>query len=76
MNLPKGRGTRVHINAYVTIAEGSGMSLKSSGIIKKSFFTVNGTIRIKLQQDGPYDSITHLDDVRDRSQKKVWMFNI
>ena len=30
-------------------------------------FTVNGTVRIKLQQDGPYNSITHLDDLKNSS---------
>ena len=29
-----------------------------------SIFTVNGTVRLKLKQDGPCNSITHLDDLK------------
>ena len=29
-----------------------------------SYFTVNGTVRIKQVKNGPYKSITHVNDVR------------
>ena len=30
-----------------------------------SFFTVNGSIRIKIRENGPYNIITHIDDLKD-----------
>ena len=30
-----------------------------------SFFTVNGSIRIKIRENGPYNFMTHIDDVKD-----------
>ena len=29
-----------------------------------SYFTVNGTVRIKQVENGPYKSITHINDLR------------
>ena len=29
-----------------------------------SYFTVSGTVRIKLQEKGPYSIITHIDDLK------------
>ena len=36
-----------------------------------SFFTVHGTIWLKLEQDGPYNSITHLDDLKSLFLQKI-----
>ena len=36
-----------------------------------SFFTVNVTVRLRLEQDGPYNSITHLDDLKSLFLKKI-----
>ena len=30
-----------------------------------SFFTVNGSIRIKIRENGPYNIITHINDLKD-----------
>ena len=30
-----------------------------------SFYTVTGTVRIKVQQQGPFKTITHIDELRD-----------
>ena len=34
---------------------------------KKSFsyFTVNGTVTVRLQEEGPYSIITHIDDLKE-----------
>ena len=34
------------------------------------FFTVNGIVRLKLEQDGPYNSITHLDNLKSLFHEK------
>ena len=30
-----------------------------------SYFTVSGTVRIRLQEKGPYSIITHIDDLKE-----------
>ena len=30
-----------------------------------SYFTVSGTVRIRLQEKGPYNIITHIDDLKE-----------
>ena len=30
-----------------------------------SFFTVNGSVRVKIQENGSYNMITHIDDLRE-----------
>ena len=30
-----------------------------------SYFTVSGTVRIRLQEKGPYSIITHMDDLKE-----------
>ena len=32
---------------------------------KFSYFTVNGTVRIRLQEKGPYRFITYIDDLKE-----------
>ena len=46
-------------------------NIKDCGSIKKIFwfFTFNGTVQLKLEQDDPYNSITHLDNLKSRSAK-------
>ena len=35
------------------------------------FFTVNGSIRIKLRENGPYN-ITHIDDLKDQIKSNIY----
>ena len=53
-----------HAYSCVPITWDFGTNAKKKQWTKKrifSIFTVNGTVRLKLKQDGPYNSITHLD---------------
>ena len=40
-----------------------------------SFFTVNGSIRIKIRENGPYNIITHIDDLKDIFPDKYFMMS-
>ena len=43
------------------------MKPKNCGTRKKifSYFTVGGTVRIRLQEKSPYSIITHIDDLKE-----------
>ena len=51
----------------VPITGAYGISAKSCGESKEYFLfsTVNGSIRIKIRENEPYNIITHIDDLKD-----------
>ena len=55
------------ISVFVLIIEDYGMKPKNCGTRKKkfSYFTVISTVRIRLQEKGPYSIITHIDDLKE-----------
>ena len=66
LDLPN--GTRLYINesscpCYRGLWNHCEKLWNKQGIF--SFFTVNGSIRIKIRENGPYNIITHIDDLKD-----------
>ena len=60
-------GARLFINdSFCPYYRGLWNECKKLWINKKtfSFFTVDGTCRLKLEQDGPYNSLTYVDDLK------------
>ena len=52
--------------ACVPVTGDFGTNEKNYRSMKKilSFFTINGRVWLKPEHDGPYNSITHLDDLK------------
>ena len=67
LDLPNGK--KLYINE--SLCPYRGLWNKCKKLWKKqrifSFFTVNGSIRIKIRENGPYNIITHIDDLKDIS---------
>ena len=65
LDLPNGK--KLYINE--SLCPYRGLWNKCKKLWKKqrifSFFTVNGSIRIKIRENGPYNIITHIDDLKD-----------
>ena len=60
-------GARLFINdSFCPYYRGLWNECKKLWINKKifSFFAVDGTCRLKLEQDGPYNSLTYVDDLK------------
>ena len=51
------------MTAYAHTIGDYGMKLWNNKKIY-SYFTVNGTVRVKQAENGPYKSITHINDLR------------
>ena len=54
-----------------------GINAKNCGTSKEYFvfFTTNGSIRIKIRENGPYNIITHIDDLKDIFPDKYFMMS-
>ena len=66
-NLSFSEGTRIDVNdSLCPYYRGLWNECKKLWNNKKiySYFTVNGTVRIKQVENGPYKSITHINDLR------------
>ena len=50
--------------AYVYTIGDYGMNARNFEIKIYLYFTANGTVRIKQVENGPYKSITHINDLR------------
>ena len=59
-------GARLFLIDSLCLLGDFGTNAKKLQINKKIFlfFTVSGTVRLKLEQDSPYNCITHLDDLK------------
>ena len=66
-NLSFPEGTKIHVNdSLCPYYRGLWKECKKLWNNKKiySYFTVNGTVRFKQAENGPYKSITHINDLR------------
>ena len=66
-------GTKLYINDSLCPSY-RGLWNKTKKLWNKNkiflFFTVNGTVRIRLQEKGPYGIITHIDDLKELFPEK------
>ena len=53
------------MKAFAPTIEVCGTSAINYGIGRNSFFSVNGSVCIKLQENGSYNIITHIDDLKE-----------
>ena len=55
------------MTVFVLIIEDCGMKPRNKRTRNKmfSYFTVNDTVRIMLQEKGPYSIIKHIDDLKE-----------
>ena len=70
-------GIKLYINEslcpYYRVLGNQCKKLRNKQIIF-SFFTVNGSIRIKIREDGPYNITTHIDDLKDVVRCAIWYY--
>ena len=61
-------GTKLYINDSLYPYYYSGLWDEAKKLCNKKkifYFTDNGTVRIRLQEKGPYSIITHIDDLKE-----------